>query len=448
MSQIVDRPSSAGTKAFLVGVHVGADTAAEGRSLLEELGELVWTLGLPVVGTMLVKVTGLQAAYFTGTGKAAEIVELAKAAGAGVIIIDNQITPGQQRNWEKLSGLAVIDREEVILDIFAQRARTMEARLQVALARAQYSLPRLTRAWSHLNRQQGGGLGGKGEGESQLEIDRRLVRRSIEKLKAELTVVRSQRATQRKRRQRVPLPRASIVGYTNAGKSSLLKKLTGADVFIEDKLFATLDPTTRRVALPNGQTLLLTDTVGFVRRLPTRLVEAFKATLEEAVLAEFLIHVLDASDPEVYAFHATTMSVLHELGADEKPILTVLNKVDRLAGNEVLLPLKRHFPDALCISAKTGEGLDELLHRAAELLSDHPAVVELLLPHNRGELLSLLHRHGQVLSSAVEPGGMRVQAVVPPRIRPKFDAFMVPAKPAPKPRAARKRRVPAPASRR
>ena len=178
---------------------MGADTAAEGRSLLEELGELVWTLGLPVVGTMLVKVTGLQAAYFTGTGKAAEIVELAKAAGAGVIIIDNQITPGQQRNWEKLSGLAVIDREEVILDIFAQRARTMEARLQVALARAQYSLPRLTRAWSHLNRQQGGGLGGKGEGESQLEIDRRLVRRSIEKLKAELTVVRSQRATQAQR---------------------------------------------------------------------------------------------------------------------------------------------------------------------------------------------------------------------------------------------------------
>ena len=440
MSQIVDRPNSAGTKAFLVGVHVGADTAVEGRSLLEELGELVWTLGLPVVGTILVKVNALQAAYFTGTGKAAEIVELAKAAGAGVIIIDNQITPGQQRNWEKLSGLAVIDREEVILDIFAQRARTMEARLQVALARAQYSLPRLTRAWGHLDRQ-GGGVGGRGEGESQLEIDRRLVRRNIEKLKEELAGVRLQRATQRKRRQRIPLPRASIVGYTNAGKSSLLKKLTGADVFIEDKLFATLDPTTRRVDLPNGMTLLLTDTVGFVRRLPTRLVEAFKATLEEAVLAEFLIHVLDASDPEVYTFHATTMSVLHELGADDKPILTVLNKVDRLAGNEVLLPLKRHFPDALCISAKTGEGLDELLHRAAELLSDHPAVVELLVPHDRGALLSLLHRHGQVVTSKVEPGGMRVHAVIPPRIRPKFEAFVVPPKPSRKPRATRKRRV-------
>lgn len=446
MSQIVDRPNSAGTKAFLIGVHVGGETVAEGRSLLEELGELVWTLGLPVVGSLLIKVNRLQAAYFTGTGKAAEVVELAKAAGAGVIIFDNQITPGQQRNWEKISGLAVIDREEVILDIFAQRARSMEARLQVALARAQYSLPRLTRAWGHLDRQ-GGGVGGRGEGESQLEIDRRLVRRNIEKLKEELAGVRSQRATQRKRRQRIPLPRASIVGYTNAGKSSLLKKLTGADVFIEDKLFATLDPTTRRVDLPNGQTLLLTDTVGFVRRLPTRLVEAFKATLEEAVLAEFLIHVLDASDPEVYAFHATTMAVLHELGADDKPILTVLNKVDRLAGNEVLLPLKRHFPDALCISAKTGQGLDELLHRAAELLSDHPTVVELLLPHDRGELLSLLHRHGQVLASAVEPGGMRVQGVVPPRIRSKFEEFIAPAKPATKPRAVRKRRTPASAKR-
>ncbi len=431
MAQIVDRPNSAGTKAFLVGVHVGSETVAEGRSLLEELGELVWTLGLPVVGSMLVKVPGLHAAYFTGTGKAAEIVALAKAADAGVIIFDNELTPGQQRNWEKLSGLAVIDREEVILDIFAGRARSREARLQVALARAQYSLPRLTRAWGHLDRQ-GGGVGGRGEGESQLEIDRRLVRRSIEKLKEELAGVRSQRATQRKRRQRIPLPRASIVGYTNAGKSSLLKKLTGADVFVEDKLFATLDPTTRRVDLPSGQTLLLTDTVGFVRRLPTRLVEAFKATLEEAVLAEFLIHVLDASDPEVYTFHATTMAVLHELGADEKPILTVLNKVDRLAGNEVLLPLKRHFSDALLISAKTGEGLDELLHRCAEILSDRPAVLELLLPHDRGELISQLHRQGRVVASAAEDGGMRVHAVVPPRIMAKFVEFQVQPKPAPK----------------
>jgi GTPase len=431
MAQIVDRPSSAGTKAFLVGVHVGNVTVAEGRSLLEELGELVWTLGLPIVGSMLVKVPGLHAAYFVGTGKAAEIVALAKAADAGVIIFDNELTPGQQRNWEKLSGLAVIDREEVILDIFAGRARSREARLQVALARAQYSLPRLTRAWGHLDRQ-GGGVGGRGEGESQLEIDRRLVRRSIEKLKEELAGVRSQRATQRKRRQRIPLPRASIVGYTNAGKSSLLKKLTGADVFVEDKLFATLDPTTRRVDLPSGQTLLLTDTVGFVRRLPTRLVEAFKATLEEAVLAEFLIHVLDASDPEVYTFHATTMAVLHELGADEKPILTVLNKVDRLAGNEVLLPLKRHFADALLISAKTGEGLDELLHRCAEVLSDRPAVLELLLPHDRGELLSQLHRQGRVVASEAEDGGMRVHAVVPPRILAKFIEFQVQPTPAPK----------------
>ncbi len=218
-------------------------------------------------------------------------------------------------------------------------------------------------------------------------------------------------------------------------------------MFVEDKLFATLDPTTRRVDLPSGQTLLLTDTVGFVRRLPTRLVEAFKATLEEAVLAEFLIHVLDASDPEVYTFHATTMSVLHELGADEKAILTVLNKVDRLAGHEVILPLKRHFPDALLISAKTGEGLDELLHRCAELLSDRPAMMELLLPHSRAaNCFRSCIRDGRVVASKAETGGMRVHAVVPPRIRAKFEEFLLPAKTEPK-RAPRRRSRAAAASR-
>ena len=229
-----------------------------------------------------------------------------------MIVFDNELSPGQQRKWEELSGMAVIDREEVILDIFGARARTREARLQVELARMEYSLPRLARAWSHLSRQQG--LGGKGEGESQLETDRRLVRRRIDQVKGELEEVRSQRATQRKQRERVPLPHAAIVGYTNAGKSSLLKKLTGADVFIEDKLFATLDPTTRRIELPGGQPLLLTDTVGFVRKLPHRLVESFKATLEEATLADFLVHLLDATQPEIFAFHRTTMEVLAELG--------------------------------------------------------------------------------------------------------------------------------------
>ena len=425
MAEIAEKPITVGRNAFLVGVHVGNDTKAEGQSLLDELAELTDTLGLPIVGRRLVKILRPQAKFYIGSGKAEELAAEAKALDAGVIIVDHELTPAQQRNLEQLSGVAVIDREEVILDIFARRAQTREARLQIALAMAEYSLPRLTRAWGHLNRQQGGGLGGKGEGESQLEIDRRLTRRRIEKLREELAAVRSQRATQRKRRQRIPLPRASIVGYTNAGKSSLLRALTGAEVFIEDKLFATLDPTTRRVGLPSGQTLLLTDTVGFVRKLPHRLVEAFKATLEEATLADFLIHVLDANDPEVFTFHRTTLDVLGELGTDEKQMLTVFNKVDLLPTSEDRASLRRHFPEALFVSTQTGEGLDELLHRCGELLADRPAVLALVLPHVRGDLLPLLHRLGKVLDQSARDDGMHLHALVPPRLREQFAPFVV-----------------------
>ncbi len=302
----------------------------------------------------------------------------------------------------------------VILDIFNGRARTNEARLQVELARMEYSLPRLARLWGHLSRQQGGGLGGKGEGESQLEIDRRLVRRRIDTVKAELAEVRSRRATQRKQRERTPVPHAAIVGYTNAGKSSLLKKLTGADVFVEDKLFATLDPTTRRIDLPGGQPLLLTDTVGFVRKLPHRLVEAFKSTLEEALLSDFLVHLLDVNQPEIFAFHKTTMDVLAELGAQDKRILTVFNKIDLLGPDDpIITGLRRHFPDALFISTRTGAGLDELLHRMADQLSGRVETVALLLPPERGDLLSSLHRAGHVVSTEYTDAGTHVRASVP-----------------------------------
>jgi GTP-binding protein HflX len=293
----------------------------------------------------------------------------------------------------------------------------------------EYSLPRLARAWGHLSRQQG--IGGKGEGESQLETDRRLVRRRIDQVKSELEEVRSQRATQRKQRERIPLPHAAIVGYTNAGKSSLLKKLTGAEVFVEDKLFATLDPTTRRVTLPGGQPLLLTDTVGFVRKLPHRLVESFKATLEEATLSDFLVHLLDASQPEIFAFHRTTMEVLAELGAPDKKILTVFNKIDLLADRNALNPLRRHFPDALFISTVTGEGLDELLHRMEQQLSDRFERLEMVLPADRADLLSGLHRHGQVISTAyLDDGSVLVHAVVPLKYHAQYEPFRRDAAPA------------------
>ena len=410
MFAVSEKPKNA-TRALLVSAWWKPQTPEEGRSLLDELAELADTLGLAVADRVLVRVQAPQASYLVGTGKAQELVTQARALECDVIVFDNELTPGQQRKWEELSGLAVIDREEVILDIFNARARTKEARLQVELARMEYSLPRLARAWGHLSRQQG--IGGKGEGESQLETDRRLVRKRIDTLKAELAEVRSQRATQRKQRERLPVPHAAIVGYTNAGKSSLLRTLTGADVYVENKLFATLDATTRRIELPGGQPLLLTDTVGFVRKLPHRLIEAFKSTLEEALLSDFLVHVLDASQPEVFNFHRTTMEVLAELGASDKRMITVFNKIDLLADDpNALNPLRRHFPDALFISTRTGAGLDDLVARMADQLAGRSERVELLFPLDRSDLLSSLHRQGQVLSTAYEDAGIRVHAVV------------------------------------
>ena len=352
MFEIKEKPKQV-EKALLIGVYKDAEQKEESASLLAELDSLVETLEIPVLERLLVRVQARNPRYLVGSGKAEEICERAKQLSIDVIIFDNGLSPAQQRNWEALTGVAVIDREEVILDIFARRAQTKEARLQVDLARMEYSLPRLTRAWGHLSRQ-GGGLGGKGEGETQLETDRRLVRAQIDRLKSDLELVRLRRATQRKQRERLPLPSAAIVGYTNVGKSALLNKLTGARALVADKLFATLDTTTRRVVLPSGQSLLLTDTVGFVRNLPHRLIEAFKATLEEAVLSDFLIHVLDASHPRVFDFYQTTMRVLVELGADAKRMITVLNKVDLVQDEATLHTLRLHFPEGVFVSVRYG----------------------------------------------------------------------------------------------
>jgi len=423
MFEIKEKPKQA-ERALLVSVYKGAAQKEESESLLVELNSLVDTLGIPVLDSLLVRVQEPNPRYFVGSGKAEEIFEHAKQLEADVIVFDNELSPAQQRNWEAMTGLAVIDREEVILDIFAQRAQTKEARLQVDLARMEYSLPRLTRAWRHLGRQ-GGGLGGKGEGETQLETDRRLIRTHIDRLKEDLQLVRLRRATQRKQRERLPLPNAAIVGYTNVGKSALLKKLTGAQVLVEDKLFATLDTTTRRVDLPSGQGLLLTDTVGFVRNLPHRLIEAFKATLEEAVLSDFLIHVLDASHPRVYDFYQTTIRVLGELGADAKKMITVLNKVDLIADESTLHALRLHFPDGAFVSVRSGEGLKELRHRMADLLADRVSKVELALPLSRTDLLSLLHRTSHVLSASYENSHVIVVASVSPKVYARVEPFLI-----------------------
>ena len=423
MFEIKQKPKQA-ERALLISVYRDAAQKEESESLLVELNSLVDTLGIPVLDSLLVRVQEPNPRYFVGSGKAEEIFEQAKQLEADVIVFDNELSPAQQRNWEAMTGLAVIDREEVILDIFAQRAQTKEARLQVDLARMEYSLPRLTRAWRHLGRQ-GGGLGGKGEGETQLETDRRLIRTHIDRLKGDLELVRLRRATQRKQRERLPLPNAAIVGYTNVGKSALLKKLTGAQVLVENKLFATLDTTTRRVDLPSGQGLLLTDTVGFVRNLPHRLIEAFKATLEEAVLSDFLIHVLDASHPRVYDFYQTTIRVLGELGADAKKMITVLNKVDLIADESTLHALRLHFPDGAFVSVRSGEGLKELRHRMADLLVDRVSKVELALPLSRTDLLSLLHRTSHVLSAIYENSHVIVVASVSPKVYARVEPFLI-----------------------
>jgi len=410
-------------RALLVGAYTEVNARTEAASLLEELEELVKTLGIPVIDRLLVHHREQHARLLVGTGKADEIVARVKEHSLDVIIFDNELTPSQQRNWEKLSGVTVIDRQEVILDIFARRARTREARLQVELAQLEYSLPRLTRAWGHLVRQ-GGGIGARGEGETQLEQDKRRIRTAIDRCKRELEHVRQARATQRKDRKRAPVPNAAIVGYTNAGKSSLLRRLTGAEVLIEDKLFATLDTTTRKIALPNKQPLLLTDTVGFVRKLPHRLIEAFNATLEEATLSDFLIHLLDASQPGVMECYNTTMKVLAELGADDKRTIVALNKIDKVRDSTVLAGLRRHFPEAVFLSVHTGEGLDALVERMAGLVANGLVTREFCIPQSAGGLLAQLHRHARVLEATYEGDSVRLVAVLPARLAATCETFL------------------------
>jgi GTP-binding protein HflX len=409
-------------RAFLIGLAGPKESDAEAASLLEELDELVRTLKIGIAGKELVRMRAPQAHFLLGSGKVEALVAQARAVDADCLVLDAELTPAQQRNWESASGLCVIDRQEVILDIFSERARTREAVLQVELARSEHSLPRLKNAWTHLSRQRGGGgVTQRGEGEAQIELDARIVRQRIAKLKKELEAVVRHRDTQRKQRQKVPVPTAAIVGYTNAGKSTLLNALTGADVLAADKLFATLDPTTRQCRLPSGQKLLLTDTVGFVRRLPHQLVDAFKATLEEAVLADFLVHVVDVSNPEFEQQQATTLQVLQELGAEQKRIVTVLNKIDRC----------RHLPagerasagEPVPVSALTGEGLDALLHRFEALLEDRLVTMELCIPFSRYDLVNLLHEQGAVREEKPEEDGLHLVGNVPVRLKALFEPY-------------------------
>ncbi len=402
-------------KAVLVTLQPPGLSDYTAQSHLGELRGLVNTLGIVESRGLVVKHREPHPRLLVGSGKAEEIVAAALDFGATLVIFDDDLSPSQQRNWEELSGLTVIDRQEVILEIFSERAFTREAVLQVGLARMQYSLPRLARSYTNLSRQRGGARGNRGGGEMQLELDRRVIFDKIDKLKEELDKVRRHRDRTRSKREGNSLPVVSIVGYTNAGKSTLLNTLTDAGVLQEDKLFATLDPTTRRTALGGGLEILLTDTVGFIQKLPHHLIDAFRSTLEEARFSDFLVHVVDASHQDWDVQRLTTLEVLTSLGCGDKPQVLVFNKMDALAENEVLRRgLELQFPEAVFVSLRTGDGLDALKTKLSETLKTLRRPVLYRLPLNRGDLLGYLYKHTQVLSEAYTETAIDVLAVAPP----------------------------------
>jgi GTP-binding protein HflX len=433
MFEVREKPQKV-ERALLVSICFSKAEEQEALAMLDELDDLVTNLDIQVVGKELIRSRQTHAKFLCGIGKADEIASLAHQLHADCVVFDNMLAPSQQREWERLIDECVIDREEVILDIFAKRARSREATLQVELARMQYSLPRMARMWAHLDRQGGGSGGGKGgggasrgEGEKQIEVDRRLARDRIESLQAELKDVQRQRATQRKDRERQGVPTAAIVGYTNAGKSSLLTLLSGSEVMAKDMLFATLDTTTRKIGLESGQDLLMTDTVGFIRNLPHRLIEAFKSTLEEAVLSDFLIQVVDASDPEAYRHYETTLEVLSELGAGDKPMIVVLNKVDAIEEDQrdaVIAGLKDRIDQpTIVMSVREQSGAPELLAACVDVLSHRVRTSCYCIPQYRADLVAQMHREGKVVSTEYEDNNVIVIATLPNALDAKLSAW-------------------------
>ncbi len=415
-------------RALLVGFKESHENSSDVQEHLDELADLVRNLDIIPLEPILVNVHQIIPQYYIGSGKAEEIARIAQENEADCLIFDTPLSPSQQRNWERLTKICVIDREEVILDIFAERASTREAVLQVELARTQYMLPRLTRAWTHLSRQHGGGATTRGEGEAQIETDRRLLRRRIQSLREELDIVRKQRQTQRKARGRNAVAHGAIVGYTNVGKSSLLQALSGAEILVKDQLFATLDPTTRRVPLADNREVLLTDTVGFVRKLPHSLVKAFKSTLEEAVLADFLLLVLDLSSPQLDAQWETTLSVLKELGAEEKNIQVVFNKLDLIDREEEVVLLARLnglFPNAIYLSTCTGEGIEKLRERLLAIATERHSLLRVTLPPYRHDLVALAHAAGRIFEETyTDRGEVELVFTVGPEQRHKFQDYL------------------------
>lgn len=395
---------------------------------LHELHSLCDTYGLEVVDTMVAPLRKIDAATFLGKGKIEEIREVCENKKCKIIIFDDEILPQQQRNLEKFFSRVVIDRTELILSVFAQRAETKEAKIQVQVAQYRYQLPRLKRLWTHLERQRvSGGSGGylKGAGERQIEIDKRLVKEQIQRLQKELRLVQKTRDMQRKSRRRAKIPIFAIVGYTNAGKSTLFKALSQENVFIEDKLFATLDTTTRNIILPNKQKILVIDTVGFIRKIPTTLVAAFKSTLEEALQADVLLHVIDASSVDALEQAQETLKILQELGGKDMPIITIFNKIDSNYDKANLLKLKITHPKNICISAKTGENLPQVLDAMVLALASYRRHVRVKIPQEKYSLLSELMQEGKIIKKEYQGNDIILEMEIHARFKHKIEPFLI-----------------------
>ena len=420
---IETKPKKQAERALLIGLERDGVSKWDLRDSMEELRELANSAGAEVVDTVTQKLPKPTAPFYIGKGKAEAIKESVQSQGVTSVIFNDELSPAQGRNLENLLSRKVLDRTQLILDIFAQRARSREGRLQIELAQLQYLLPRLTRMWHHLSRQTGG-IGTRGPGETQLEVDRRRVQDRIARLERELEGVRKVRGVQRQGRKRHQWPVAAVVGYTNAGKSTLLNLMTGADVLAVDKLFATLDPTTRSFTLPNKQRVLLTDTVGFLRNLPHTLIESFKATLEEVSEADLLIHVVDLSHPRVDEQMAAVDSVVKELDAFGKQTLIVFNKIDLLENPDLASTYCRRFPGSVAISAKSGQGIDRFVDALQSALSAWRLRSHFRIPLSESNLIAELHRVGHVLELRYDNDCAVITAHVPPHLEQKLTGFI------------------------
>jgi GTP-binding protein HflX len=409
-------------KAVLVGVQRNGTTGHDVDASLDELEQLVDTAGSVTVGRIVQRRDAPDVATFVGRGKVAELTALTAELGADAVIFDDELSPAQLRNLEERLGTKVLDRTIVILDIFSQHASSREGRAQVELAQLVYLLPRL-RGWGQALSQQAGGIGTRrGPGETQLELDRRKLNRRIVKLRHDLQDYERTRRLKTKERERREVPVVALVGYTNAGKSTLLNRLTGAEVLVADRLFATLDTTARRLELPDGRDAVVTDTVGFVQKLPTQLVEAFKSTLEDTLRADLLLHVVDGSHPEAEAQAAAVDKVLDEIGAGGMPRLVVLNKAD-IADRDELIGLRRRLGDAVVVSALTGEGVEGLIDAIAQRIPPTRQLVEALVPYARSDLVARAHREGEVLRSEARPDGTWILANVDRAVHAALEPF-------------------------